>query len=831
MATFAATLTAAVIQLPQVVPVFRASGSLMGGGGRETASAPPAAQGAGTFKFFPQAGTLWQDLAVPNFVDLDPTPGIQAFDCTVRAYDGHNGHDSVIVGFTEQARGVPVFAALDGTVSAMQDGHPDMNTTASGQLGNQVFIDHGGGLQTRYHHLRNGSPTAAGMTVGTPVLAGQQVGLTASSGNSTWPHLHFGTYQNGVLFEPNAGPCRPGPSNWVNQTPIPADTRLTSFTFGTGFFTGNQALPFDQVARRGTYVGGGIVNVYFRYSAINWPAGQPQFVFRRPDGTVAITANGSAVAEARWTWHHWGFAVNLNVNGTWTLEVRTNGGATLVARAPFTVVASAGQVVNRPPLPASAALEPAQPGPYDVTFCRVTPTAVHRQDPDYDVVSYRYVWQVNGVTVRDVSSAALSDALRWGMVWPGDVVRCTITPNDGVVDGPTSFADNLNQVNLLTNGNFSAGTANWLQFATPDMSYIVSQVTGGVFEFYRNPPPPGTTNQAVVFQETLRSLSPNSRVNARFRLGNSDTSRRRISVLIHDGDFSDLSVCTFWLAGGQPLVEYTMLTRTTKAWNHATISFYAASAGSTGGFYRLDDVSLEYLPGGTADRTECADPSAPGTPGGVPGPEKLVNGNFDTGVLAPWGTFGVITQQIVGGVFEFVRPTGTPAGVVLQPTNQATTAGEIVSASFQLGNSSPVAKRVTILLHDQDFSDLHACTFWLSPGQALQTYNVVTYTTEAWTNATVSFYPSTVGLHQWMRLDNVSFRSTPGATVVGTGCYEPGAIPPSAPTDARDGGRGASPASKPGLKTRPPDVRFAPGLKTRPPASDRASATDGARGL
>ncbi len=63
----------------------------------------------------------------------------------------------------------------------------------------------------------------------------------------------------------------------------------------------------------------------------------------------------------------------------------------------------------------------------------------------------------------------------------------------------------VGSLNLVQNSAFDSGTLHWLQFATPDMSYIVSQVTGGVFEYYRVPPPPGTTNQAVIFQETSRA--------------------------------------------------------------------------------------------------------------------------------------------------------------------------------------------------------------------------------------------------------------------------------------------------------------------------------------
>ena len=39
-----------------------------------------------------------------------------------------------------------------------------------------------------------------------------------------------------------------------------------------------------------------------------------------------------------------------------------------------------------------------------------------------------------------------------------------------------------------------------------------------------------------------------------------------------------------------------MRTHTTKTWANATISFYAATAGSDGGFYRLDNVTVNYAP-------------------------------------------------------------------------------------------------------------------------------------------------------------------------------------------------------------------------------------------
>jgi hypothetical protein len=327
---------------------------------------------------------------------------------------------------------------------------------------------------------------------------------------------------------------------------------------------------------------------------------------------------------------------------------------------------------------------------------------------------------------------------------------------------------------LIRNGDFSSGTSFWSLFATPDSSYIVSQVVGEVFQYCRVPPPPGTSNQAVILQGTGAALPQDAPLIAQFDFGNSSPLRRRISVLIHEGDFSDLSVCTFWLAPNTPRTRYGMRTRTTTAWTNATISFYAASADTTGAFYEIDNVSMQV--GSVADaRTDCIDPTTPNAPGGSIGPELLTNPDFSSGLNA-WTLFGQLVSQVNNATFEFYRPppASNPAGVILQFTNAALPTREIVTAQFDLGNSSAVRKRVTVLLHDLDFSDLTACTFWLAPGQALSTYVMRGFATEAWTRPTISVYAATVGTEQWTRLDNVSLRRTPGQSVVGTECIEPG---------------------------------------------------------
>jgi hypothetical protein len=325
--------------------------------------------------------------------------------------------------------------------------------------------------------------------------------------------------------------------------------------------------------------------------------------------------------------------------------------------------------------------------------------------------------------------------------------------------------------NLVQNGNFSGGMTGWTVYEEPNIQW---NITAGVFQYWRQNPGTGST-QAVVFQQTGQPVAARAALQASFRVGNSSTARKRISVLIIDSDFSDITVCTFWLAPGSPLSLYTMNTHTTKAWTNAAIYFYAATKGQDGGFYQLDDVSLTHVPALPTNRTDCIDPFAPAPTGGAPGPDLMANGHFQVGGLSGWTEFGSLTWQVEGGVLEFFRPAPlpAPAGTVFQQTGVPMVTGDIYTATFQFGNSSAVWKRVTVLIQEADFSDLIACTFWLSPGQPLQNYTMQGFTTKAWTNATLAIYGGTVGTNTWTRVDNVTFKRTPAASVFGTQCGEP----------------------------------------------------------
>jgi murein DD-endopeptidase MepM/ murein hydrolase activator NlpD len=84
--------------------------------------------------------------------------------------------------------GTPVMAAGDGVVviAGWQGGY-----------GNVVYVDHGGGVTTRYAHLRK-----ILVKKDAAITAGQPVGEVGSTGRTTGPHLHFEVRLDGRPVSP-----------------------------------------------------------------------------------------------------------------------------------------------------------------------------------------------------------------------------------------------------------------------------------------------------------------------------------------------------------------------------------------------------------------------------------------------------------------------------------------------------------------------------------------------------------------------------------------------------------------------------------------------------
>lgn len=397
------------------------------------------------YELHPQAGTIGQDLIITNFVDLDSLKlRLRVYNCQHHyTYDGHTGHDIAIRSFGEQDIGVPVFAAVAGTVVATGDGQFDrsirLGKTGKAALGNFVVLRHANDHFTIYMHLRKGSVS---VNVNQAVTTGTQLGMIASAGNSTGPHLHFDSAQrtdfvqwrNFGSFEPNTGGCYNGHMNqnwWKIAQP---DTPLNFFVYDFNLTDANMAqwIPPNDYPRRGTWVRG-FRNVGMGMLLCNIPPNSTYRIrYLTAAGFVGFDSGNRAFGNAgpiKFAPAWWQVQGNLLTLGTWFVEFRLNGA--IVLRAPFNVVANDNQVVNRNPVNLQGAVfEPAAPKALDPVRVRIQTNPIF-DDQDYDLVRYRYQWTVNGNPARDVVIAALSDVLAVGNYAQNDTVRCTITALDG----------------------------------------------------------------------------------------------------------------------------------------------------------------------------------------------------------------------------------------------------------------------------------------------------------------------------------------------------------------------------------------------------------------
>ena len=121
-----------------------------------------------------------------------PLPGHTYISCHFGEVDafGNAGHRGTDIPAPE---GTPILAAHSGTV--LVSGWND-------SYGNQVLLDNGAGLSTRYAHM-----TQTAVTAGEAVTAGQVIGYVGSTGDSTGNHLHFEVMQGGIRVDPLSLVC------------------------------------------------------------------------------------------------------------------------------------------------------------------------------------------------------------------------------------------------------------------------------------------------------------------------------------------------------------------------------------------------------------------------------------------------------------------------------------------------------------------------------------------------------------------------------------------------------------------------------------------------
>ncbi|WP_264210507.1 M23 family metallopeptidase [Leisingera thetidis] len=215
--------------------------------------AAPAA--AGDFLLqFPLDCTLGEDCHIQQYTDHDPGPGAADFTCGSLSYEGHKGTDIALPYLSGMQAGVTVRAAADGVVLGTRDSMADEYATdgnaariAGKECGNGVVLRHGGGWETQYCHMKQGSIRVES---GMKVKAGDPLGQVGLSGNTQFPHLHLSVRKDGEVADPFApdarGSCGPdtGRTLWAEPPPYQPGGVL-----GAGFST---AVPDYGAIKNGT---------------------------------------------------------------------------------------------------------------------------------------------------------------------------------------------------------------------------------------------------------------------------------------------------------------------------------------------------------------------------------------------------------------------------------------------------------------------------------------------------------------------------------------------------------------------------------------------------
>ncbi|MEL6271490.1 MAG: hypothetical protein AAFR22_16905, partial [Chloroflexota bacterium] len=151
----------------------------------------------------------------------------------------------------------------------------------------------------------------------------------------------------------------------------------------------------------------------------------------------------------------------------------------------------------------------------------------------------------------------------------------------------------------------------------------------------------------------------------------------------------------------------------------------------------------------------------------------LENGGFNNPLGAEWSQSGDISASNPAGVLEMSLTQAGSVAIIEQNTQVAASAGTILRAELQLGNSGSETKQVRVnlinILGDGSQGEVKACTFYVPGNTALETYTLTTRINDNWSNTTfrIALREST---QPALLVDNVVVEVRPDLSVSGTTC-------------------------------------------------------------
>ena len=275
-----------------------------------------------------------------NYVDHNPiATGTQYgssnldYFCGNRTYDTNSGYNHAGIDIASwpfpwylyENDLIEIVAAESGVIIGKTDGNKDDNCSCQGNA-NSVNVMHSDGSVSWYIHLKSNSLT--NKQVGESVMRGEYLGIMASSGCSTGPHLHFEVYDNNnQLIDPYIGNCNSlnNETWWENQKPYkepninallthdappvldcPLQNEIPNFS--------NDFQPGDQVYTAAYYRDQiGTETTFYK--------------IRRPDNSIWQSWEHSSGGDYVTSWWYWTWNLPTSTEncGNWKFEATFNG--------------------------------------------------------------------------------------------------------------------------------------------------------------------------------------------------------------------------------------------------------------------------------------------------------------------------------------------------------------------------------------------------------------------------------------------------------------------------------------------------------------------------
>ncbi len=323
---------------------------------------------------------------------------------------------------------------------------------------------------------------------------------------------------------------------------------------------------------------------------------------------------------------------------------------------------------------------------------------------------------------------------------------------------------NVNNANLLSNGDFTQNLEAWIPFGS-----VSADVQGETANITRvnSADIAGLSQQLGSYQ-----LQPTEKFQVSLQLGNNDSVSKHVTLRVAGRDSFDLErdfVCFFTVPANTSLQTYSLSAQFTTSFQEDDFSNidvqlfvddYNEPSLLVDNFQFLQNNNLQVTD------TVCDVPLLPDV-------NLMVNNNFSNGDVQYFFTEGLNRSIDGNGVLNVTRSDIAGTHGFAQGLRYAPPAGTPLEATVQLGNTADEAKFVFFRLWEfPNESSSIVCFFVVPPNTGLQTYTLQGVTNANWANLDMQMLLGDYN-EQSLLVDDFQVQSKPNSGITQTNCDAP----------------------------------------------------------